>query len=103
MASPVVQALMEAKVRALIDPPRSWGAQEKAAFLQLPRELQVFYGNREEQRDREVRRCQTERADCLKKLAVAEAQLEEAQAQISKLNEAIKRLEAASVQTETAA
>lgn len=80
-------ALVDAKVRDMIEPPRSWGSDEKAAFLQLPRDLQVFYAKRESQRDREVRKCQGERADCLKKLAVLEAQLEEAHARIKKLTE----------------
>jgi hypothetical protein len=78
MNSPVMQALISAKVSDLVVPPRSWGHAEKAAFLKLPRDLQIFYSERESQRDREVRRCQNEAAEARKALAETQRQLEEA-------------------------
>ena len=78
MNSPVMQALISAKVSDLIEPPRSWGHAEKIAFLKLPPDLQRFYVKREAQRDREVRRCQTEAAEARKALAETKQQLEEA-------------------------
>jgi hypothetical protein len=78
MNSPVMQALISAKVSDLIEPPRSWGHAEKVAFLKLPRDLQLFYSEREAQRDREVRRCQNEAAEARKALAETQRQLEEA-------------------------
>jgi hypothetical protein len=78
MANPVMQALVAAKVSDLVTPPRSWGHVEKVAFLKLPRELQVFYSKREDQRDREVRRCQNEAAEARKTLLETQQQLAEA-------------------------
>jgi hypothetical protein len=43
--------------------PASWNAEAKLAFWHLPLALQVYYVAREKQRDREVRRCQSEAAD----------------------------------------
>ena len=78
MSNPVRQAIISAKVSDLIAPPRSWGHAEKAAFLKLPRDLQIFYSKREDQRDREVRRCQNEAAEARKALAEAQQLLAEA-------------------------
>lgn len=85
MASPVIEALVNARVQDLIEPPRSWGKLEKIAFLRLPLDLQAFYAERERNRDREVRRCQNDRAVALRKLASAEAQLEEAKSRLAAL------------------
>jgi hypothetical protein len=74
-----MQALVSAKVSDLVTPPRSWGHAEKVAFLKLPRELQVFYSVREDQRDREVRRCQNAAAEAKKALLETQQQLEAAQ------------------------
>jgi hypothetical protein len=74
--SPVMQALVGAKVSEMIEPPRSWGHAEKLAFLSLPPHLQRFYVKRESERDREVRRCQNELAVVRKKLAATEDRLE---------------------------
>lgn len=69
-----MQALISARVSDLIDPPRSWGPAEKAAFLRLPRDLQIFYAKREKERDREVRRAQNDAAEARKALAAIQEQ-----------------------------
>jgi hypothetical protein len=78
VSNPVLEAIVAAKVSDLIAPPRSWGHAEKVAFLKLPRDLQLFYSKREEQRDREVRRCQNEAAEARKALAETQRLLAEA-------------------------
>ena len=85
MDGPVMQALVGAKVSEMIEPPRSWGHAEKVAFLSLPHALQRFYVKREADRDREVRRCQNERAVALKKLATVEDRLERAEAKLAEI------------------
>ena len=75
-----MQALISAKVSDLTVPPRSRGHAEKVAFLKLPQDLQRFYVKREAERDREVRRCQSEAANARKALAEAQKELEEAKA-----------------------
>jgi hypothetical protein len=74
-----MEALISAKVSDLIAPPRSWGHAERVAFLKLPRDLQLFYSQREDQRDREVRRCQNEAAKARTALAETQQQLADAQ------------------------
>jgi len=46
-----------------IEPPRSWTTEEKERFRSLPRELQAYLSEREQERDRDVRRRQNEAAD----------------------------------------
>jgi len=103
MNSPVIQALVNAKVQDLIDPPRSWGAAEKAAFLRLPPNLQQFYDKREKQRDAEVRRCQNERADAIRRQTIAEAKLEQALERIKTLNAEIEQIRKPNAETKNAA
>jgi Skp family chaperone for outer membrane proteins len=74
--SPVMQALVSAKVSGMIEPPRSWGHAEKIAFLNLPPDLQRFYVRREAERDREVRRCQNELAKTRQALEEIRKELE---------------------------
>jgi hypothetical protein len=88
MTNPVLLALLEARVTDLIAPPRSWGRAEKIAFLNLPRDLQLFYSEREAQRDQEVRRCQNEAAKARKALAEAQQQLEEARNELAEAKQA---------------
>ncbi len=57
--------------------PRSWSKDAKLAFAHLPQELQAYYVTREKERDREVRRAQNDKAEALKKLALAEARIAE--------------------------
>ena len=45
---------------AKIDPPRSWPKDQKARFLQLPYDLQLYVCKREEQREKEIRRAQND-------------------------------------------
>src|SRR5882672_4996536 len=44
----------------IIEPPRSWTKEEKERFFSLPRETQEYLANREQERDREIRRSQNE-------------------------------------------
>jgi hypothetical protein len=46
-----------------IEPPRSWTKEEKERFKSLPRELQAYLSEREQERDRDVRRRQNEAAE----------------------------------------
>jgi hypothetical protein len=46
-----------------IEPPRSWTTEEKERFKSLPRDLQAYLSEREQERDRDVRRRQNEAAD----------------------------------------
>ena len=54
---------------AKIDPPRSWPKDKKARFATLPYDLQVYLSGHEAQRDKEVRRAQSEAAMARKSLA----------------------------------
>src|SRR5437588_12045861 len=49
-----------------LEPPRSWTKDEKERFKSLPRETQEYLANREQERDREIRRSQNEAAEKLK-------------------------------------
>ena len=55
-----------------VDPPRSWPAADKAEFARLPPTIREIIARRENDRDRELRRKQTEFAE-LKKRLTAEA------------------------------
>lgn len=99
MTSPVLEALIAAKVADIVDPPRSWGKEEKRRFLQLPRDLQLYYAEREKERDRVVRRAQTEAGEARRKLAEIEAKLAAAEARL----EAIQKPAEATNGTEQAA
>jgi len=77
VTNPVMEALISAKVSGLIDPPRSWGHAERVAWLQLPRELQIFYAKREAERARAVRNSQNEAGELRRRLAAAEARIAE--------------------------
>jgi hypothetical protein len=60
LADPTLGGLVSAAINeiAKIDPPRSWPADQKRRFQQLPYDLQLYVTNREKQRDAEVRRAQ---------------------------------------------
>lgn len=49
-----------------IEPPRSWTTEEKERFKNLPREMQAYLAEREQERDRDLRRRQNEAADARK-------------------------------------
>ena len=51
-----------------IEPPRSWTKEARERFAALPRETQEYIAEREQERDREVRRSQNEVADAKKAL-----------------------------------
>lgn len=83
MTNPVMEALMLARANERLvalkheAAPRSWTKEARLAFLHLPSELQVYYAAREKDRDRAVRNAQSERAEALKKLKLAEARIAE--------------------------
>lgn len=62
-----------------IEPPRSWSAEDKERFKGYPHDLQVIIAEREQQRDREVRRLQNEDAERRKAFEAERARLTEAQ------------------------
>lgn len=64
-----------------IEPPRSWTKEEKDRFQSLPRETQEYLANREQEREREIRRSQNEAAEKLKGMSAKEQQLEAARQQ----------------------
>jgi hypothetical protein len=59
-----------------IDAPRAWTSEEKERFQTLPRELQAYLSEREQERDRDLRRRQNEAADARKAI---EAELHKAE------------------------
>lgn len=87
MNNPVFEALLNARVTDIVDPPRSWGREEKERFLQLPPDLQHYYAEREKQRDRTVRLAQNEAAEARKSLADVEAKLAACEARLAKIEE----------------
>jgi hypothetical protein len=64
-----------------IDPPRSWTKEAKERWQSLPRDTQTYLAEREQERDREVRRSQNEAADQLKGLQAREQAMEQARLQ----------------------
>ena len=64
-----------------IEPPRSWTKDEKDRFKTFPRELQAYLSEREQERDRELRRSQNEAAEKLKGLTAKEQAVEQAKQQ----------------------
>jgi hypothetical protein len=68
----------EANALPPIEPPRFWSKDAKERWASLPRETQAYLAEREQERDREVRRTQNEAADKLKGLAAKEQAAEQA-------------------------
>lgn len=64
-----------------IEPPRSWTKEAKERWQSLPRETQEYLAEREQERDREVRRSQNEAAEKLKGLTAKEQAVEQARQQ----------------------
>ncbi|MCG2665879.1 hypothetical protein ACFPFP_02910 [Bradyrhizobium sp. GCM10023182] len=87
MTSPVLEALLLAKVDDMIVPPHSWGKQEKLMFLQLPHALRLYYSEREKERDRRVLRAMNEAADARKRVAEVQAELDVCKAKLTILEE----------------
>jgi hypothetical protein len=73
----------EAEPAALppIEPPRSWTKEEKERFQSLPRETQEYLANREQERDREIRRSQNEAAEQRKVVETERQQVAQARQQ----------------------
>lgn len=61
-----------------IEPPRSWTKDAKERWNALPPETQAYLAEREQQRDREVRRSQNEAAEATKRIAAQQQELEKA-------------------------
>src|SRR6202035_873434 len=66
---------------APIEPPRSWTKEARERFATLPRETQEYLAQREQDRDRELRRSQNEAAEQRKVLEAERAKAEQARAQ----------------------
>lgn len=64
-----------------IEPPRSWTKEAKEQWQALPRNTQEYLAQREQERDRELRRSQNEAADKLKGLTAKEQEVERAKQQ----------------------
>jgi hypothetical protein len=64
-----------------IDPPHSWSKDARERWQTLPRDLQEYIAQREQERDRELRRGQNEAAERLKTLSAKEQALEQARQQ----------------------
>ena len=64
-----------------IEPPRSWTKEARERFAALPRDTQEYLAAREEERDRDFSRRQTEAADKLKGLTAKEQAVEQARQQ----------------------
>ena len=59
LGGPVAAAVNDV---AKIEPPRAWPKAEKARFLSLPYDLQVFFAKHERRRETEIRRAHSEAA-----------------------------------------
>ncbi|MCC8961716.1 hypothetical protein H8A95_05120 [Bradyrhizobium sp. Pear76] len=73
MTIPVLEALINARVADIVDPPRSWRKDMKAAFLRLPRDLQLYFAFHEKQREQAIHKALREAAKARKKLKEIEA------------------------------
>jgi hypothetical protein len=68
-----------------IEPPRSWTKEARERFASLPRETQEYLADREQERDRELRRSQNEAAEKLKGLTAKEQAAEQERAKYEQL------------------
>lgn len=64
-----------------IEPPRSWTKDEKERFASLPRETQEYIAQREQDREREIRRSQNEAAETRKASEAERVKAEQARQQ----------------------
>ncbi|BAR57289.1 hypothetical protein ACVI1J_003703 [Bradyrhizobium diazoefficiens] len=83
----MLEALLNAKVADVVEPPRSWGKEEKQRFLQLPRDLQLYFAKREQQRDDTVRRAQNEAAQARREMKELQAKLAASEERLAKIEE----------------
>ncbi|MCS3449535.1 hypothetical protein M2222_001644 [Bradyrhizobium elkanii] len=56
-----------------VEPPRSWPKEEKRRFLELPHDLQVYFAEHEDRREKEIKRAFSEAAAARQKLEEMEA------------------------------
>lgn len=78
-----------------IDPPKSWTKEAKERFAALPRETQEYLSAREEERDRDISRRQTEIAEQRKATEAERVKAEQARQQFeSRLPELLQALDA---------
>jgi hypothetical protein len=75
------QAIEPADDLPPIEPPRSWTTEEKERFQTLPRELQAYLTEREQERDRDLRRRQNEAAEARKAVEAQQAEAAKAREQ----------------------
>jgi len=66
---------------APIEPPRSWTKEARERFASLPRETQEYLAQREQERDRELRRTQNEAAEQRQGLEAERQKAEQVRAQ----------------------
>jgi hypothetical protein len=66
---------------APIEPPRSWTKEARERFASLPRETQEYLAQREQERDRELRRTQNEAAEQRKGLEAERQKAEQVRTQ----------------------
>ena len=67
--------------QAPIEPPRSWTKEARERFASLPRETQEYLAQREQERDRELRRTQNEAAEQRKGLEAERQKAEQVRTQ----------------------
>lgn len=79
--APPQEAPVETPELPTIEPPRSWTAEHKERFASLPRDVQEYVAQREQDRERELRRGQNEHAERLKGLTAKEQAAEQARSQ----------------------
>jgi hypothetical protein len=70
LARPFESAIVNAAIERITkaQPPRSWPPEDKALWASLPVQIRFRIAEREEQRDRELRRMQNEHAELKKQL-----------------------------------
>jgi hypothetical protein len=68
LASPVSSPIVSATLGSTVQPPRSWTKQGKELFATLPLHTQEIIANREQHRERELRRMHNELAELKKRL-----------------------------------
>ena len=64
-----------------IDPPRSWTKEQRERWQSLPRETQEYLADREQERERELRKVQNEAADARKAADAERSKVETARQQ----------------------
>lgn len=102
MTNPVLEALINARVAEIVDPPRSWKADMKRLFLRLPRDLQLYLAAHEKRRETEIKRCLNDRADAIKNLEVVESKLAATEDRLERAEARLKEMKNAEIKEPTA-